>query len=96
MADETSIEDLQKMVLELNEKLELLTSQKKATEDELDKVRKDRDEARTLNAKLFRSAVSPESAAIESTGEDAETVEQFIDSFLKPAKDALYKMYGVE
>lgn len=96
MAEEQTIEQLQAMVLELKASVEQLTAQNQATKDELDKVTTDRDEARKLNAKLFRSAVSPEAAAIEAQGEQPETVEQFIDSFLKPAKEALYKQFGVE
>lgn len=96
MAEEKTIEELQSMVLELKANVEQLTAQNQATKDELTKVTADRDEARKLNAKLFRSAVAPEAAVIEAQGEEPETVEQFIDSFLKPAKEALYKQFGVE
>ena len=94
MAD-MSIEELQTMCLDLKAKQEELETTNTALKSDLEKITAERDEARKLNAKLFRSGVSPETKQMEESGETEETVEQFIDSFLKPAKEALMKLYNI-
>lgn len=91
-----TLEELQAMVLKQKEELEALKAEKAATDEDLEKIKNERDEARKLNAKLFRSGVSTETKIMEQSGEAEETVEQFIDSFLSPAKKALMEMYGIK
>ena len=91
-----TLEELQAMVLKQKEELEALKAEKAAADEDLEKVKNERDEARKLNAKLVRSGVSTETKIMEQSGETEETVEQFIDSFLSPAKKALMEMYGIK
>lgn len=83
------------MMLELKAETEEIKTTNTRLKEDLEKVTSERDEARKLNAKLFRSGVSPETKQFEQEGETDETVEAFIDSFLAPAKKALMDMYGM-
>lgn len=91
-----SIEDLQSQLLECKEQIETMNATIQSLNDDKVKITTERDEARKLNAKLMRTAISKETEIMEREGETEETIEQFIDSFLLPAKEAMLKAYGIK
>lgn len=93
---EQTIEDLQNEILGLKEQLETMNTTIQSLNEDKTKITSERDEARKLNAKLMRMGVSKETEIMENNGEEPETIEQFIDSFLLPAKEAMLKAYGVK
>lgn len=93
---EQTIEDMQNEILELKEQLETMNATVQSLTDDKNKVTEERDNARALNAKLMRRAVSKETEIMDNNGEEPETIEQFIDSFLMPAKKAMLKSLGID
>lgn len=92
---ESTIEDMQNEILGLKEQLETMNATIQSLNDDKNKITEERDKARELNAKLMRRAVSKETEIMDNNGEEPETIEQFIDSFLKPAKEAMLKSFGI-
>lgn len=95
MTDAT-IEDMQNEILSLKEQLETMNATIQGLNDDKTKITEERDKARELNAKLMRRAVSKETEIMDDVGEEPETIEQFIDSFLIPAKKAMLKSFGID
>ena len=92
---ESTIEDMQNEILGLKEQLETMNATIQSLNDDKNKITEERDKARELNAKLMRRAVSKETEIMDNNEEEPETIEQFIDSFLKPAKEAMLKSFGI-
>lgn len=93
---EDTIEDMQSQILELKEQLETMNATIQSLNDDKEKITSERDKARELNAKLMRRAVSKETEIMDDVGEEPETIEQFIDAFLIPAKQAMMKSFGID
>ena len=76
------------------EKQEQAETEKAAIMQELEQTKQSLKEARELNAKLWRQGVAPETRIMDEVKEEPETIEQFMDSFIKPGVDRLKKIYG--
>lgn len=94
--DDKTQEEIYNELIELKEKLETFESEKQNMSKELEETKKSLDEAREINAKLYRQSVSIESRNLVDKTDETETVDSFIDSFIKPNMERMSKMYGVE
>ena len=94
MTEEVTLESLQAQVLAMAEKQEQMETEKIAMQQELDATKNSLKEARELNAKLWRQGVAPETRIMDEVHEEPETIEQFMDSFIKPGVERLKKIYG--
>lgn len=97
---ELTIEQLQEKVLELSQKNEQLETEnaslKKTNEEVSDTIK----QVRAINTKLYQQSsfgiTNTNPSAEPEQEEHVETKEEFLKSFIDPAKERLSKTYGVE
>lgn len=98
--DEPTIEELQAKILELSDSNEKLSTEndalKKAHEEDVSTIK----QVRNINTMLYQKTSFGKTPASEGNTEDEdehiETADEFLDSFIQPAKERMEEMYGVK
>ena len=86
-----TIEELQNQILELKQQNEQNASKIQELETANNKLNTDLGEARSLNAKLFKTLPAGQEGNNQKEEEHQETPEEFLDSFIEPAIKKLGK-----
>lgn len=89
----TSIEELQAELLEMKAKMEEQSATIEEQKNQLEKTKSDLDSAREINSKLWKGTIIPEDKQPQES-EHVETMEEFIDSFVKDAVDRIRRQTG--
>lgn len=95
---ELTVEDLQKQLLEQQEKIKQLEIEKDNLNKDLDESNKSLDESRKIVNKLWASGTSTTGNPFPGNNmgdeQEVETPEEFIDSFVETAVKNMKKVFG--
>lgn len=97
MTDNPTLEELQSQILALKQENEQQKTQISALEAKHTEDEKTIKQVRDINTKLFQqTAFGDPNKVKEEPEEHVETMEEFCESFIKPARETIQNNYGVK